>query len=242
MTKIRIDKLVQDQFPEYSRTQIQSWIIQGAVLVDGAVITKPGITVETTAHIQITAEEPKYVSRGGLKLEKALQEFKVDITGKIALDSGISTGGFTDCLLQHGIQHVYGIDVGYGQVHEKIRTDSRVTIIERTNIRHYEPKHEPVDIITFDLSFISLLKTISTVQENLKQDGLWLPLIKPQFEAPKGSVPRGGVIKNAASRETILKNVIKGIEAEGFTCQGTITSPILGATGNTEYLALFTKS
>ena len=237
----RLDLLTQLRYPEYSRTQIQSWILQGAVLVNGAPMTKTGASVPVDAEIIITADKPKYVSRGGLKLEKALETFGINVTDKMALDAGISTGGFTDCLLQHGAAHVYGIDVGYGQVHEKIRTDERVTIIERTNVRHYQPEHDPVDIITFDLSFISLLKVLDTVARTLKPGGILLPLIKPQFEADKGSVPSGGVIKDDKLREQIVAQVIAGIVAQGFTHHGFTESPILGATGNKEYLAWFTR-
>ncbi len=239
--KCRLDVLTQLRYPEYSRTQIQSWILQGAVLVNGTALTKTGTAVPIDAEIIITADEPRYVSRGGLKLEKALTVFAIDVTNKTALDAGVSTGGFTDCLLQHGAAHVYGIDVGYGQVHEKIRTDPRVTIIERTNVRHYQPQHEPVDIITFDLSFISLLKVLDTVTRTLKPGGILLPLIKPQFEAEKDSVPSGGVIKDGTLREQIVASVIAGIVEHGFTHHGLTESPILGATGNKEYLAWFTR-
>ncbi len=238
--KSRLDTLTQLHYPEYSRTQIQSWIVQGAVLVNGKPVTKTGAATPLDAEIIITADKPRYVSRGGLKLEKALEAFNIDVTGKVALDAGISTGGFTDCLLQHCAEHVYGIDVGYGQVHEKIRTDQRITIIERTNVRHYEPEHPQVDIVTFDLSFISLLKVLDTVTKVLKPGGILLPLIKPQFEAEKGSVPSGGVIKDDTLREKIVANVITGIVAQGFTHHGLTESPILGATGNKEYLAWFT--
>lgn len=240
--KSRLDVLTQQRYPEYSRTQIQSWIVQGSVLVNDKPITKPGTAISVDSEIIITADEPKYVSRGGLKLERALKDFNIILTDKTALDAGISTGGFTDCLLQNGIKHVYGIDVGYGQVHEKIRTDARVTIIERTNVRYYEPKHEPVDIITFDLSFISLLKVLPTVKKTLRPGGILLPLIKPQFEAEKGSVPSGGVIKDEKMREKIVATVIDGITKAGFEHQGLIESPILGATGNKEYLAWFINS
>jgi len=155
--KLRLDELCMEQFPQYSRTMIQSWILQGKVLVNGKPAAKAGTTVKATSKIDITAEVPKYVCRAGYKMEAALQQFAHDVTGKVVLDAGLSTGGFTDCLLQNGASRIYGVDVGYGQVAEKIRVDERVSIIERTNLRYLPGLPELVDLVTLDLSFISIL-------------------------------------------------------------------------------------
>jgi 23S rRNA (cytidine1920-2'-O)/16S rRNA (cytidine1409-2'-O)-methyltransferase len=239
--KKRLDLLVQEQHPHLSRAQIQSFIIQGKVLVEGRPITKPGTQVYPDAAIVLTATEQKYVSRAGFKLEAALQHYKVDVQGLVALDAGLSTGGFTDCLLQHGAAKVYGVDVGYGQVHEKIRNDPRVVVMERTNLRSMQQLPEKVDLVTLDLSFISLLKVLDTVVANLKPHGILIALIKPQFEAGKEDVGPGGIIKDTAVHERVVKEVTDGIEAAGFTCQAPIDSPILGTEGNKEFLVLCRK-
>lgn len=236
--KKRLDLVVQEQNPQLSRAQIQSFIIQGKVLVDGRPVTKPGTQVALDAHIVLTATEQKYVSRAGFKLEAALEHYKIDVKGLIALDAGLSTGGFTDCLLQHDAAKVYGVDVGYGQVHEKIRNDPRVVVMERTNLRSMSPLPEKVDLATLDLSFISLLKVLDTVVANLKPRGTLIALIKPQFEAGKDDVGPGGIIKDAAVHERVVKEVVAGIEAAGFTCQVPMESPILGTEGNKEFLVL----
>lgn len=241
MAKKRLDQLLQERFPQYSRRQIQSWIMQGKVKVEGQIATKPGMQVSESQNIELTVEEPKYVSRAGFKLEKALDHFNIDVNGLVALDAGISTGGFTDCLLQHGIKKVYGIDVGYGQVHEKISHDDRVKISERTNLRTLTDVGEKVDIITLDLSFISLLKVMDAITLILKPDGQLITLIKPQFEAQKEEVERGGLITNPKVHERIIEQVTKGIEAHGFKCIGVIDSPIEGSTGNKEFLAYFKR-
>ena len=241
MAKKRLDARLVEQYPEYSRTQLQSWILQGKVLVNGVPEKKAGTTIADDAEVILTAEQPKFVCRGGLKLEKALDAFQIDVRGRTILDAGISTGGFTDCLLQRGAAKVYGVDVGYGQVHEKIRTDERVVVIERTNLRTYEHRGDPIDLVTLDLSFISLLKVMDAVKKLLGPGGILITLIKPQFEAEKGEVPAGGVIKDASQREQIVKKVVAGIEASGFTCRGVVESPIKGGEGNVEFLAYFVR-
>ena len=156
----RLDELCRESFPQHSRSLLQSWIMQGKVAVDGRTVTKSGYLVSSSSKVSISAQEPKYVCRAGLKMEKALQAFDVEVAGKVALDSGLSTGGFTDCLLQNDCDRVYGVDVGYGQVAEKIRTDPRVVVMERTNFRHLSSSDLPetVQIVSLDLSFISILK------------------------------------------------------------------------------------
>jgi 23S rRNA (cytidine1920-2'-O)/16S rRNA (cytidine1409-2'-O)-methyltransferase len=239
--KIRLDAAVAQQYPEYSRTQIQSWIMQGKVQINNTPVTKPGTLVDPTAPIMLTIEEPKFVCRAGAKLEHALNYFNISVKGLTVLDAGISTGGFTDCLLQRGAHKVYGVDVGYGQVHEKIRQDQRVVLHEKTNLRHLTDIGEKVDLITLDLSFISLLKVMDAVVSLLKPTGSLITLIKPQFEAAQHLVGRGGIITDPKVHKIVLDQVIAGIELYGFTCQGVIESPILGKTGNKEFLAYFKR-
>lgn len=239
--KIRLDQRVLQEKPEYSRQQIQSWIMQGKVLVDGKPITKAGTPVSCDVAIEVTAQSPRYVSRAGYKLEGALSSFNIDVTGLVALDAGLSTGGFTDCLLQAGAVHVYGIDVGYGQVHEKISSDPRVTVYERTNLRYVEQLPQLVDLVTLDVSFISVLKVINVVYKLAKPGAQLIVLIKPQFEARPDQVGKGGIIRSEDIRQETLKNVIAGISNSGFTLKGVIDSPLPGTDGNLEFLAYFTK-
>jgi 23S rRNA (cytidine1920-2'-O)/16S rRNA (cytidine1409-2'-O)-methyltransferase len=243
MKKIRLDQLLLDRYPEYSRRQIQSWIMQRKIIVDGKVLDKPGMQVNPDLEINLDIEEPKYVSRAGFKMEKALDHFGVDVEGLTVLDAGLSTGGFTDCLLQRGAKKVIGIDVGYGQVHEKIAADSRVTVLERTNLRHItlETVGQQVDMVTLDLSFISILKVMDAINQVLKPGGLLITLIKPQFEAEREQVGRGGIIRDEQVHKEVVDKVIKGIESYGYQSQGVTESPIFGAQGNKEFLALFKK-
>ncbi len=239
--KKRLDQLVQEQLPQYSRRQIQSWIIQGKVTVDGKLITKPGTQVTEGVVLDFQIEQPQYVSRGGFKLEKALDEFGIDVSGLIALDAGISTGGFTDCLLQRGVTKVYGVDVGHGQIHEGLRHNPRVVLLERTNLRELKSVGESIDIITLDLSFISVLKVMDAVVHLLKSDGQLIVLIKPQFEAGKHEVGAGKIVRDEKIRQAIVEHVVDGIKKYGFELKGLTESPIVGAKGNVEYLAYFQR-
>lgn len=239
--KERLDLLVQHRYPHLSRTHIQSLIMQGKVIVDGALITKAGTLIFPEALIQVDESIPKYVCRAGFKLEKALDFFNCSVVGLIALDAGLSTGGFTDCLLQHGAKKVYGVDVGYGQVHEKIKNDSRVSVMERTNLRNLTTVGELVDIITLDLSFISVLKVMDAVIALLKPEGMLIVLIKPQFEAERKDVKKGGIVKDPVVHERVKEKIIQGISAYGFVCKGVTESPIHGTMGNKEFLAFFIK-
>jgi len=239
--KKRLDHSAQELYPEYSRRQIQSWIMQGKVFVDGQPITKSGAQISEGAIIVVNAQEPKFVSRAGLKLEKALDHFAIDVTDLIVLDAGISTGGFTDCLLQRGVKKVYGIDVGYGQIHEKIRFDQRVVVHERTNLRELTSVGELVDLITLDLSFISILKVMDAVSNMLKEGGYLITLIKPQFEARREDICKGGLVKDPRVHQEVIEQVTRGVCAHGFTLVGVIESPIEGATGNKEFLAYFRR-
>lgn len=239
--KKRLDKCVQDRFPHLTRNQIQSFIMQGKVTVDGRIHTKAGVPIDPLLNILLEDDTPKYVCRAGHKLERALEHFGIIIENKVILDAGLSTGGFTDCLLQYGAKRVYGIDVGYGQVHEKIKNDSRVQVMERTNLRYLKDVGELVDIVTLDLSFISILKVIEVVNTLLKPGGKLITLIKPQFEAKREQVGRGGIIKDEVIHEQVVERVVAGIIDNGFAFCGVTDSPLKGAAGNKEFLAFFEK-
>lgn len=236
--KLRLDQLLYKKGITESRQKARALILEGKVIVNGQKIEKPGTLVEETAEITISGETLPYVSRGGLKLESALKEFSVDVKDKVAMDIGTGTGGFTDCLLQHGAKRVYAVDVGYGQLAWKLRTDPRVIPIERTNIR-YMPKEkipEEIDIATVDVSFISLKLVIPKVLEFLKPRGEIIALIKPQFEVGKDEVDRGGVIKDPEKRKKVVQEIKNFFESLNLKVTGIIQSPIAGQKGNIEYL------
>ncbi|KAI7843482.1 hypothetical protein COHA_002958 [Chlorella ohadii] len=243
--KRRLDEVCLERHPEYSRNVIQSWIAQGKVLVNDQPVTKAGAQVSDAASVVIIAEQPKYVCRAGLKLEAALEHWGIDVHGKTALDSGLSTGGFTDCLLQNGAASVIGVDVGYGQVAERVRTDPRVRVMERTNLRALRLPDiggRPVDLVTLDLSFISVLKVLDAVCDVLCPDGEAVVLIKPQFEAGKEQVSAGGVVRDPAVHRQVIDKVVAAFEGAGFACQGWRESPIKGASsGNTEFISYFRR-
>lgn len=243
MKKIRLDQLIQELYPQYSRRQIQSWIMQRKVKVDDKIIDKAGTQVKPDVTLELSIEEPKFVSRAGYKLEKALDHFDVDVSGLTVLDAGLSTGGFTDCLLQRGAKEIFGIDVGHGQVHEKIRQDERVYVMERTNLRHItqETLGKQVDLVTLDLSFISILKVMDAINLVLKPGGLLITLIKPQFEADKHQVGKGGIIRDPKVHEMVVKKITDGITNHGYELIGNTESPIYGAEGNKEFLVIFQK-
>lgn len=238
--KMRLDKRVLSEHPEYSRNYIQSIIMQGKVLVDDQVESKPGTLVSDEVTIALRDAEQKYASRAGFKLEKALDYFGIDVAGMTVLDSGISTGGFSDCMLQRGVARIYGVDVGVGQVHEKILKDKRLTLFEKTNLRYLESLPSKVDLATLDLSFISLLKVMPAVANLIKPGGSIVALIKPQFEADKKDIGKGGVVKSDAVHKQIIEKIKEGMKEFGFTMVDVIESPIRGAAkGNKEFLALF---
>jgi 23S rRNA (cytidine1920-2'-O)/16S rRNA (cytidine1409-2'-O)-methyltransferase len=243
MSKMRLDQLIQQKYPQYSRQQIQSWIMQRKVQVDGIILDKPGSQIKPDADVQLSVEEPKFVGRAGFKLEKALDYFGIEVNGLTVLDAGLSTGGFTDCLLQRGAQEIFGIDVGYGQVHEKIRADGRVHVMERVNLRNITLATigKQVDLVTLDLSFISILKVMDAIDLVLKPHGMLVTLIKPQFEAEKGEVGKGGIIKDVAVHDRVVQTVVAGIVGRGYIFKGVTESPISGADGNKEFLACFIK-
>ncbi|GAV76527.1 S4 domain-containing protein/FtsJ domain-containing protein [Cephalotus follicularis] len=237
----RLDEICLERFQQYSRTYIQSWILQGKVFVDGKMVNKAGTPVPDKAVVEIMAEVPKYVCRGGYKLEAALEQLGVDAAGKVALDSGLSTGGFTDCLLQFGASFVYGVDVGYGQVADKIRRDERVCVIERTNLRYLSGLPQKVDLVTLDLSFISILLVMPAVVNVMKKEATLVALVKPQFEARRSQVGKGGIVKDPQVHQEVLEKIIKGVEKFGFCSKGWVESPLKGAEGNTEFLACFSR-
>lgn len=239
-SKKRLDIRVNELYPDYSRKQIQLFIIQGNVFVNELQVIKPGAQVTHDALIELRDVDLKYVGRAGFKLEKALDRFAIDVTNLVCLDAGLSTGGFTDCLLQRGAKKIYGIDVGHGQVHQKIRNDKRVIIHERTNLRHLESVGELVDLVTLDLSFISVLKVIDAVKRVIKPGGKLVVLIKPQFETERKDIGRGGIIKDPRLHKKIVDNVTTSLKKHGFAHHGIIESPIEGGSGNKEFLAYFT--
>lgn len=240
--KRRLDEVCLERYQQYSRTFIQSWILQGKVLVDGKIVTKAGTPIPEKATVEIIAEVPKYVCRGGHKLEAAIEQLGVDVVGKVALDSGLSTGGFTDCLLQHGAAFVYGVDVGYGQVADKIRRDERVSVIERTNLRYLSELPQKVDLVTLDLSFISILLVMPAVVNLMKEEATLVTLIKPQFEARRSQVGGGGIVRDPLVHQEVIEKIINGVQTYGFQCKGWIESPLKGAEGNTEFLACFHRA
>ncbi len=236
--KFRLDRLLVERGLVESRERGHALILAGQVLVQGQKRDKAGALVPEDAEIRILGEVLPYVSRGGLKLEKALKEFSVSVEGKTALDVGASTGGFTDCLLQHGAEKVYAVDVGYGQLAWKLRQDPRVTTIERVNIRDIAPSliPEPIDIAVIDVSFISLEKVIPAVLKFLKPDSEIIALIKPQFEVGRGQVGKGGIVRDEAARSAAVDRVTDFIRGSGLEVKGVTPSPITGQDGNVEFL------
>jgi 23S rRNA (cytidine1920-2'-O)/16S rRNA (cytidine1409-2'-O)-methyltransferase len=236
--KLRLDRLLVERGLVESRERGQAIILAGNVLVNGQKVEKAGALVPEDADIRILGEPMPYVSRGGLKLEAALREFKIAVTGKTAIDVGASTGGFTDCLLQHGCRKVYAVDVGYGQLAWKLRQDPRVVSIERTNIREIDPLliPEPIDIAVIDASFISLEKIIPSVLKFLARNAEIIALIKPQFEVGKGQVGKGGIVRDEAARTAVVDKVAVFFRELGLEVRGIIPSPITGQDGNVEFL------
>ena len=235
----RLDVLLVQRGLAESRARAQALIMAGDVRVAGAVATKPGHLVEPAAEVTVAAA-PRFVSRGGEKLAHALDVFGVDPTGCICADVGASTGGFTDCLLQFGATRVYAIDVGYGQLHWSLRQDPRVVPIERTNIRHLEALPEPVDLAAIDVSFIGLALVLPAVRRLLAPHGRVVALVKPQFEAGRGQVGKGGVVRERATHRQVLASVAAAAPASGLALRGLTPSPLRGPAGNIEFLALLT--
>ncbi len=221
-----------------SRHRSKALIMAGNILVDDHPIDKPGTRISPDAAVILRGEPLRFVSRGGLKIEAALKTFKVDVGGNVCLDVGASTGGFTDCLLQNGAAHVFAVDVGYGQLAWQLRQNQRVTVLERTNIRYLSPEtiDQPIDLITIDVSFISLKLVVPTVLQFLKEGGMILALIKPQFEVGKGQVGKGGVVRSPALHDAVIDDLTEFFKELGLNRQGLIPSPVLGPKGNREFI------
>lgn len=239
--KQRLDNVLVQRGFFSSRSQAAAAVMAGEVKVNGVAVTKAGAQVADEAEIQLR-EEPRFVSRGGLKLEKAFKEFPLEVKGLAAIDAGASSGGFTDCLLQHGARKVFAVDVGYGQLDWKLRNDPRVEVMERVNIRALttEQLSERPDFATFDLSFISLKKVMPVVVACLKPEFEAVALIKPQFEAGREKVGKGGVVRDEAIRQEVVDDISAFIEAQGWRVRGVTESPVKGPKGNVEYLIWFT--
>lgn len=242
--KKRLDVLLVEQGHAPTRTKAQAIIMSGLVYVDGQKADKPGISYEESVSVEVRTGGCPYVSRGGLKLEKALRDFGVKPEGFVCSDSGASTGGFTDCLLQQGAKKVFAIDVGYGQLDWKIRSDPRVVVMERTNIRFVTPEQlgEHLDLSVVDVSFISLRIVLPVIKNLLKENGQVLCLIKPQFEAGKEKVGKKGVVRDPKIHKEVLDTFVASVKEMGFHILGLTFSPVKGPEGNIEFLSHLTAS
>ncbi len=242
MSKERIDTLLVKRGLAASRERAGALILAGKVVCDDNLVEKAGSRVDSNSEIRLKGEDIPFVGRGGLKLEAAFKAFQVDVNNLVAIDIGASTGGFSDCLLQHGARRVYALDVGYGQLDWSLRCDDRIVVMERTNIRHSVKADFPdlLDLAVIDLSFISLTKVLPVVAALLEPEAPVIALVKPQFEVGKGEVGKGGIVREEEKRRAALEMVCNFAKANGFTHHQTITSPVLGQKGNVEYLIFLT--
>ena len=243
MKKIRLDQLVFDLGLAESRERAKTTVMSGLVFVNGQRADKPGMQVSPDVNVEVQGTALPYVSRGGLKLEKALKVFPIDVNGKVCIDCGASTGGFTDVLLKNGAAKVYSVDVGYGQLAWSLRNDERVVNMERTNIRYISSEQipEPLDICVMDLSFISVKLVLPAVCALLKDDAQLVCLIKPQFEAGREEVGKKGVVRDKAVHLSVIESVLSFAPTVGMTVMGLDFSPIKGPEGNREYLCYMKK-
>ncbi len=235
--RVRLDQLLVERGLAESRAKAQALIRAGQVLVDGRVVDKPGTPVPRDAEVVLKAR-PRYVSRGGEKLEAALRAFDIDPHGKVCLDVGASTGGFTDCLLQHGARRVHAVDVGRGLLHWRLRNDPRVVVHEGVNARYLRPEEigEPVDLAAVDVSFISLRLILPALVGIVRPKGDVIALVKPQFEAGRDKVGRGGVVRDPGVHREVVAGIARFAEEElGWSVAGAIRSPLLGPAGNVEF-------
>ena len=241
--KERLDVLVVNNGYTESREKAKRLIMAGLVTVDGRLEDKPGVKYDVDSDIRVTGKECPYVSRGGLKLEKAINEWGVSCEGAYCIDMGASTGGFTDCMLQHGAVKVYAIDVGYGQLDYKLRNDPRVVNMEKTNIRYLDTGliKEPIDLISIDVSFISVKHMFPVASKVLKDGGQILCLVKPQFEAGREQVGKGGIVRESSVHEEVINNVLGYAEENGLYACALTFSPIRGTKGNIEFLLLLSN-
>ncbi|MBR1457166.1 MAG: TlyA family RNA methyltransferase [Oscillospiraceae bacterium] len=238
MKKIRLDQLVFDRGLAESRERAKTTIMSGVVFVNGRRMDKPGTPVDPDVQIEVHGEPLPFVSRGGFKLDKALKVFPIDPAGKVCIDCGASTGGFTDVLLQHGAARVYAVDVGYGQLAWKLRTDERVINLERTNLRYITAEQIPeaLDLAVMDVSFISIRLVLPAVKKLLKPDADLVCLIKPQFEAGREAVGKKGVVRDPAVHESVIREILDFAPDHGLCVMGLDYSPIKGPEGNIEYI------
>jgi len=246
MRRERVDKLLVERGLAPSRTRAQALVMAGAVLVGEQRVEKPSETYPEDAPLRVRgAEDPaaRYVGRGGLKMERALSEFGLDVAGLVCLDVGASTGGFTDCLLQHGARRVVALDVGHNQIDWRLRTDARVEVREGVNARHLSPSDfaESFDLVVMDVSFISATKVLPALVPLLKDEGRAVVLVKPQFEVGKGEVGKGGIVSDPAQHARVVEEVNASARALGLRVRGVVESPIKGADGNREFLALYER-
>ena len=241
--KERLDSLLVKKGLAASRELAKAYIMAGDVYVNGVKEEKAGTKVDTSVQIEVKGEKMKYVSRGGYKLEKALERFPIQLEGKVCMDIGASTGGFTDCMLQNGARKVYAVDVGYGQFAWKLRMDPRVVCMEKTNIRYLDPEQldEKIQFASVDVSFISLTKVLPPVLSLLKEDGQLVCLIKPQFEAGREKVGKKGVVKDPTVHKEVIFSVIEFAGSIGLSICGLDFSPIKGPEGNIEYLIFLSR-
>jgi 23S rRNA (cytidine1920-2'-O)/16S rRNA (cytidine1409-2'-O)-methyltransferase len=237
VAKRRIDSLLVEKGLVESRAKAQALIMAGEVKVEGKAAIKPGTLIAEEAVITLL-KPPPFVSRGGIKLDFALDQFRLDVSSKVAADIGASTGGFTDCLLQRGASRVYALDVGYGQLDYRLRKDERVVVMERVNARYPISLPEKVDLATIDLSFISVEKVLPSVARLLKGDGYLLVLLKPQFEAKRSEVGKGGIVRQPIIHARVIGRFVAWAVGQGFRVGGLVASPILGAEGNMEFFVL----
>lgn len=247
MKRERIDKLLVERGLAPSRTKAQALVMAGVILVDEQLVDKPSESFLPEAKIRIKgAGDPasRYVGRGGLKLEAALREFKIDVNGLTCLDVGASTGGFTDCLLQHGARRVVAVDVGHNQFDWKLRNDPRVELREGVNARYLKPEDfdQKFDLVTIDVAFISATKILPAIVPLLTNQGRIVTLIKPQFEVGKGEVGKGGIVSDPIQHHRVVDEVNRAAQGLGLRVCGVIRSPIHGADGNVEFLALYERS
>ena len=234
--QVRLDQEIVDRGIAGTRSFAKALVMAGDVLINGVAASRPAANVQPTDVITLKTR-PRFVSRGGEKLAHALQTFDIDVTGMVAADFGASTGGFTDCLLQNGAIRSYAIDVGYGVLDQRIRDDERVVVMERLNVRYLESLPEPVDIVVIDVSFIGLEKIYPAVTNVLRPGGICIPLIKPQFEAGKSDVGKGGVVRDTKVHRRVLTEAAGFAEAAGYSMLGLTASSLVGPAGNVEFLA-----
>jgi 23S rRNA (cytidine1920-2'-O)/16S rRNA (cytidine1409-2'-O)-methyltransferase len=241
--KMRIDKLLVERDFFESREKAKRALMAGNVKIKNEIIDKPGTRVPYDSDIEVT-QRMKYVGRGGYKLEKALEYFNINLDDKVCMDIGASTGGFTDCMLQYKARKVYSVDVGYGQLDWSLRSSDKVVVYERTNFRYFKTEEikEKIDFFTADVSFISLKHIFPNVGKLAEDGSIFLSLIKPQFEAGKDKVEKGGIIRNIDTHYEVLNNVVKYAEENNFYLHGLTFSPIKGAKGNIEYLGKFLRN